>query len=149
SPWFAVDKITTPTLLMGGSDDMNVPLLNSEQLYQALRRLGRETELVIYPGQNHGIRKPSYVKDRYERYLAWYDRFLKPAAAPAAAPAPEGRSLLGVELRSPELAPERRRALEANLARATADFVKDPDSADAVIWLGRRTAYLGRFGDAI
>jgi dipeptidyl aminopeptidase/acylaminoacyl peptidase/tetratricopeptide (TPR) repeat protein len=149
SPWFAVDKITTPTLLMGGSDDMNVPLLNSEQLYQALRRLGRETELVIYPGQNHGIRKPSYVKDRYERYLAWYDRFLKPETATSSAAPPEARSLLGAELRPPELTPERRRALEANLAKATADFVKDPDSADAIIWLGRRTAYLGRFREAV
>ena len=77
SPWFAIENVTTPTLLMGGADDMNVPLLNSEQLYQALRRLGRETELVIYPGQHHGIRRPSYVKDRYERYLDWYDRFLR------------------------------------------------------------------------
>jgi len=79
SPWFAIENVTTPTLLMGGADDMNVPLLNSEQLYQALRRLGRETELVIYPGQHHGIRRPSYVKDRYERYLDWYDRFLRPS----------------------------------------------------------------------
>ena len=81
SPWFQVEKITTPTLVLCGADDMNVPLLNSEQLYQALRRLGRETELVIYPGQHHGLTKPSYVKDRYERYLAWYDRFLQPGAA--------------------------------------------------------------------
>ncbi|MEP7013015.1 MAG: prolyl oligopeptidase family serine peptidase, partial [Acidobacteriota bacterium] len=36
-----------------------------------------ETELIIYPGQNHGIRKPSYQKDRFERYLAWYDKHLK------------------------------------------------------------------------
>ena len=54
-----------------------MPLLNAEQLYQALRRLGRDTELVIYPGQNHGISKPSYQKDRYERYLAWYGKYLK------------------------------------------------------------------------
>jgi len=77
SPWFAIENVTTPTLLMGGADDMNVPLLNSEQLYQALRRLGRETELVIYPGQNHGIRRPSYVQDRYQRYIDWYGRFLR------------------------------------------------------------------------
>jgi len=81
SPWFAIENVTTPTLLMGGADDMNVPLLNSEQLYQALRRLGRETELVIYPGQNHGIRRPSYVQDRFQRYLDWYGRFLRPAAS--------------------------------------------------------------------
>jgi dipeptidyl aminopeptidase/acylaminoacyl peptidase len=87
SPFFRVDRITTPTLILGGAEDVNVPLLNAEQLYQALRRLGRDTELVIYPGQSHGISKPSYQKDRYERYLAWYGKYLKgegsgePAAA--------------------------------------------------------------------
>jgi dipeptidyl aminopeptidase/acylaminoacyl peptidase len=44
-----------PTLFLCGEDDMNVPLLNTEQMYQAVRRLGVPTELVIYPGQNHGI----------------------------------------------------------------------------------------------
>jgi dipeptidyl aminopeptidase/acylaminoacyl peptidase len=46
-------------------------------MYQALRSLGRPTQLIIYPGQYHGISKPSYVKDRYERYLAWYAKYLK------------------------------------------------------------------------
>ena len=77
SPFFDVEKVVTPTLVMCGALDMNVPLVNSEQLYQALKRLGIETELIIYPGQNHGIRKPSYQKDRFERYLAWYDKHLK------------------------------------------------------------------------
>jgi len=88
SPFFQVEKVTTPTLILCGADDVNVPLLNSEQLYQALRRLGKETELVIYPGQNHGISKPSYQKDRYERYLAWYDKYLQPGKAKEAAKAP-------------------------------------------------------------
>ena len=44
---------------------------------QALRRLGRDTELVIYPGQSHGIRRPTFQRDRYERYLDWYDRYVK------------------------------------------------------------------------
>ncbi|HYO16670.1 MAG TPA: S9 family peptidase [Thermoanaerobaculia bacterium] len=77
SPFFQVEKVTTPTLILCGQEDWNVPLLNSEQLYQALRRLGRETELIIYPGQSHGITKPSYQKDRLERYVGWYDRYLK------------------------------------------------------------------------
>lgn len=76
SPFFRVEQITTPTLIMCGQEDWNVPLLNSEQLYQALRRLGRPTELVVYPGESHGFRRPSFIKDRYERYLAWYGRFL-------------------------------------------------------------------------
>ncbi|HEY4589334.1 MAG TPA: S9 family peptidase, partial [Thermoanaerobaculia bacterium] len=77
SPFFQIEKATTPTLILGGSEDVNVPFLNSEQLYQALRRLGRDTELVVYPGQSHGISKPSYQKDRYERYIAWYGKYLK------------------------------------------------------------------------
>ncbi len=77
SPWFQVDNVKTPTLILCGQADMNVPLINSEQLYQALKRLGIDTELIIYPGQNHGIRKPTYLKDRFERYLAWYDKHLK------------------------------------------------------------------------
>jgi dipeptidyl aminopeptidase/acylaminoacyl peptidase len=96
SPWFKVDKVTTPTLLLGGEADANVPVLNSEQLYQALRRLGRDTELIVYPGQNHGIAKPSYQKDRFERYLAWYGKYLKGEKQPegpvvTVAPATKGK----------------------------------------------------------
>lgn len=75
-PFLHADRITTPTLFLCGDKDFNVPLLNSEQMYQALRSTGVETELVIYPGQHHGINKPTYRRDRMERYLAWYDRFL-------------------------------------------------------------------------
>jgi dipeptidyl aminopeptidase/acylaminoacyl peptidase len=76
SPWFQVEKITTPTLLLCGTDDANVPPLGVEQLYQALRRLGRDTELVLYPGQAHHLTRPSFQVDRYQRYLAWYDKYL-------------------------------------------------------------------------
>jgi dipeptidyl aminopeptidase/acylaminoacyl peptidase len=77
-PFLHADRIKTPTLFLCGQKDFNVPLLNSEQMYQALRSQGIDTQLVIYPGQYHGIRKPSYLKDRLERYLAWYGRYLKP-----------------------------------------------------------------------
>jgi dipeptidyl aminopeptidase/acylaminoacyl peptidase len=53
-----------------------VPLLNSEQMYQALKSLGVPTKLVIYPGQYHGISKPSYQQHRLEQYLAWYGEYL-------------------------------------------------------------------------
>ncbi|HET9013567.1 MAG TPA: prolyl oligopeptidase family serine peptidase, partial [Gemmatimonadaceae bacterium] len=57
--------------------------IGGEQMYQALRSLGVETQLVIYPNQFHGITIPSYRVDRLRRYVGWYDRFLKgtPAAA--------------------------------------------------------------------
>ncbi|MBV8205469.1 MAG: S9 family peptidase [Acidobacteria bacterium] len=78
-PFLHADRIKTPTLFLGGERDFNVPVQGSQQMYQALRSLGRDTQLIIYPNEFHGIRRPSYVRDRYERYLAWYDRHLKPA----------------------------------------------------------------------
>jgi dipeptidyl aminopeptidase/acylaminoacyl peptidase len=77
SPYNDVAKILTPTLWMGGSDDWNVPILNSEQMYMAMKRLGRETQLIVYPGEHHGIRRPSFQKDRFERYLAWMKKYVK------------------------------------------------------------------------
>ena len=75
-PFLHADKIKTPTLFLCGEADFNVPLLNTEQMYQALRSLGVPTELVIYPGQNHGLKKPSYIIDRYKRYLDWYAKWM-------------------------------------------------------------------------
>ena len=80
-PFWHADRIKTPTLFLGGEKDFNVPIGGSEQMYQALRSLGVETQLIVYPGQFHGISRPSFVRDRYERYLAWYDRFLRPVTS--------------------------------------------------------------------
>lgn len=71
------DRIKTPTLFICGERDFNVPLLNSEQMYQALRSLGVDTQLVIYPGQYHGLTKPSYLRDRMQRYLDWHGKYLR------------------------------------------------------------------------
>ncbi len=87
-PFFHADRITTPTLFMSGEKDFNVPIQGSEQMYQALRSLGVPTQFVIYPNQWHGISIPSYKRDRLERYLAWYDKYIKsPVTADASAPA--------------------------------------------------------------
>ncbi len=76
-PFLNADKIKTPTLFMAGEKDFNVPAVGSEQMYQALRSIGTPTELIIYPGQFHGITLPSFQKDRFERYLAWFEKYLK------------------------------------------------------------------------
>ena len=79
SPFNKVESITTPTMWMGGEVDWNVPINNSEQMYIAMKRLGRETQLVVYPDEHHGIRRPSFQRDRFERWINWFDRYLKPA----------------------------------------------------------------------
>jgi len=76
-PFFHVERVVTPTLFLGGDLDFNVPLLNGEQMYQALRSRGVPAELIIYPGQYHGLKRPSFLRDRYQRYLDWYAKYLK------------------------------------------------------------------------
>jgi dipeptidyl aminopeptidase/acylaminoacyl peptidase len=83
SPFYKIANITTPTLFMGGDVDANVPILGGEQMYQALKSLGRETELVVYPGEYHEFKSPSHIKDRLERYLAWYAHYVKADGTPA------------------------------------------------------------------
>jgi len=85
-PFYRADKITTPTLFMVGQEDFNVPLIGSEQMYQALRRLGVETGLVIYPGQNHTFTRPSFVLDRLKRYIQWFDAHLSVQTQDGAVP---------------------------------------------------------------
>jgi dipeptidyl aminopeptidase/acylaminoacyl peptidase len=75
--FFHADRIKTPTLFMASQNDFNVPVAGAEQMYQALRSMGVPTELVIYPNQNHGLAVPSYIKDRFERHIKWFDKYLK------------------------------------------------------------------------
>jgi tetratricopeptide (TPR) repeat protein len=69
--------------------------------------------------------------------------------SPQDAPRPEATSLLGKPLFAAQPSAEARTKMEADLAAARAAFEKNPGSADAAIWLGRRTAYLGRYREAI
>ncbi|GAB3176135.1 S9 family peptidase [Telluribacter humicola] len=77
-PLLHADRIKTPTLYMVGEKDFNVPAVGTEQMYQALKSLGVPTQLVIYPNQFHGLTVPSYQKDRFERYIDWFGKYLKP-----------------------------------------------------------------------
>jgi len=76
SPFNKVGNVKTPTLILCGEKDWNVPVINSEQLYLALKRLGVPTELVVYPGEGHGGFAPTHRKDVWERYLDWFGKYL-------------------------------------------------------------------------
>jgi len=88
SPFNRVTQIKTPTLIMGGAVDWNVPVINGEQMYQSLRRLDVPTMLVVYPGESHEFHRPSFIKDRFGRNLAWFNHYVKgdgPAVPPSSA----------------------------------------------------------------
>lgn len=76
-PFFHADRIRTPTLFYCTGLDFNVPCQGSEQMYQALRSLDVPTQLVVYPGEHHALKVPSYLRDRLQRLLDWYDRWLR------------------------------------------------------------------------
>ncbi|HEV8366247.1 MAG TPA: prolyl oligopeptidase family serine peptidase [Gemmatimonadaceae bacterium] len=142
------DRITTPLLLMTGEQDSNVPAGNTREMYYALRRLGKEVVWVNYMNGGHGtpLTSANEFVDFHERMVQWYDKYLK-------GDGPRGRveavSLLGDSLVSPPPSPAARPTLERNLAAARKAYEAAPDNADSIVWLGRRTAYLGRFNDAI
>ena len=71
--------------------------------------------------------------------------------APLAAqePKPEATSLLGQPLFPAPIGTDSREQMEANLARVRAEYEQHPNDAHAIVWLGRRTAYLGRYREAI
>ena len=87
SPFNRVTKIATPTLIVGGDADANVPVINGEQMYESLKWLGVPTLLVVYPGEYHEFRRPSFIKDRWERNLAWFNHYVK-GEGPAIPPSP-------------------------------------------------------------
>ena len=76
-PFFHADRIHTPTLFMGGDKDFNVPIGGGEQMYEALRTLGVPTELIVYPGEYHALKRPSFLVDRAQRIADWYARYLR------------------------------------------------------------------------
>jgi len=77
SPATYIGNAHTPTLIFDGLEDTSNPVGQSKGLYRALKHLGVETEMVLYPGEGHSPRNGSYNIDMFERILNWYDRFLK------------------------------------------------------------------------
>jgi dipeptidyl aminopeptidase/acylaminoacyl peptidase len=76
-PFLRAERIEAATLYLCAEEDWNVPCSGSLQMYQALRAERVPTQLVVYPGETHSLSVPSYLRDRIERSLDWYDRYLK------------------------------------------------------------------------
>jgi dipeptidyl aminopeptidase/acylaminoacyl peptidase len=77
SPLFHADRITTPLLLLHGTADTNVPMGESDQLFTALRLLGRDVEYVQIVGQNHHILDHDQRIVWNDTILAYFAKYLK------------------------------------------------------------------------
>jgi dipeptidyl aminopeptidase/acylaminoacyl peptidase len=93
SPLSLVGNVTTPTLIIVGSEDYQTPVSESEQYYAALQLRGVPTALVEIPGaSHHGLAaRPSQSAARVSAILAWFDRY-RLAAQPAHAGSLDGSS---------------------------------------------------------
>ena len=76
SPATFIGKAHTPTLIFDGTEDTSNPVGQSMGLYRALKHLGVETEMVLYPGEGHSPRLGANNIDMFARILAWYDAHL-------------------------------------------------------------------------
>lgn len=80
SPLRQVARVSTPTLLLHGESDNEVPFSQAEEMYVALKKKGIATRLVQYTGEGHGWRpelSPRNKADLYERMLDWFDTYVK------------------------------------------------------------------------
>lgn len=73
SPLRYVAQVHTPTMLVHGENDNDVPIGESEQFYIALKDVGVETIMVRYPREGHGLREPAHIVDLMDRSIAWYE----------------------------------------------------------------------------
>ncbi len=76
-------KVKTPTMLVHGENDNDVPIAEAEMFYIALKDVGVETVMVRYPREGHGIREPKHVVDLIDRSIAWYKKHLPTKRAPS------------------------------------------------------------------
>ncbi|MBI3823686.1 MAG: S9 family peptidase [Planctomycetes bacterium] len=77
SSTYHLDKVRTPTLIHVGGNDDRCPPGHSRMLYRALKEyVNVPTELIVYPGEGHGIMKYRNRKAKLEWDLAWLDRYV-------------------------------------------------------------------------
>jgi dipeptidyl aminopeptidase/acylaminoacyl peptidase len=77
SPITFIRNVKTPTLVLHGERDAEVPVPQSYEFWHALKTLGVPTQLVVYPDEGHGFFREENKKDRISRVLDWFSRWMK------------------------------------------------------------------------
>jgi len=77
SPLLRAGNVTTPTIFLGGRLDWNVPILNAELFYRALKVQDIDSTLVVDPGMHHGGWTEAFDKDYLTRVVGWFDKYVR------------------------------------------------------------------------
>ena len=75
SPIAHADRVTTPTLILHGEHDQRVPIWQGYEFYNALKRRGIPTQMVVYPRTGHVPSEPKLLLDVMNRILAWMELY--------------------------------------------------------------------------
>ena len=78
SPFFYLDRVQTPLLIVHVAGDPVVPSFLGDQIFVSLRRLGKEVEYAKYDGESHAPRGFVNQVDHINRMLAWFEKYLQP-----------------------------------------------------------------------
>jgi len=76
SPMKYVENVKTPTMILHGIADTRVPIPQAEEFYRALTERHVPVEFVTYPRENHGFVEPRHIRDRWQRYLVFFGKYL-------------------------------------------------------------------------
>jgi dipeptidyl aminopeptidase/acylaminoacyl peptidase len=72
---YHIANVTTPTQVIHGAEDLRVPFTQGQEFYNALKRKGVETEMIVYPRTPHGPTEPKFLMDVSPRILAWFEKW--------------------------------------------------------------------------
>jgi dienelactone hydrolase len=148
SPITFANQLEGDLLLVHGTGDDNCHYQSFEMLVNELIAQGKQFDMMSYPNRTHGIREGEGTTMHLHNLLTNYLlEHLDPGPKPVSTElrTPEAKSFLGEPLDSPPPAPE----AVAEFENAVREWEATPSDADKIIWYGRRTAYLGRFREAI
>lgn len=78
SPIHKIDRVKTPTLVLHGANDTNVPVVEADQVVESLKKRGVPVEYVLFPDEGHGFRKtPNRIRSTVS-IVRWFEKYLKP-----------------------------------------------------------------------
>ena len=74
---YQIRNVTTPTQVIHGAQDLRVPFTQGQEFFNSLRRLGVDTEMIVYPRTPHGPTEPKFLMDVSERIVTWFEKYLR------------------------------------------------------------------------
>lgn len=74
---YQIKNVKTPTQVIHGANDLRVPFTQGQEFYNALKRKGVDTEMIVYPRTPHGPQEPKLLMDVSPRIMKWFEKYME------------------------------------------------------------------------